>query len=173
MKNTNEDELQFVARHYEENALNADSAWQRFRLKTGQATHRLSAPVHRLSASTRRIAASVSIALIVGGSVACGFWYHRQQAALLDAPAASETAATTSYRYLQPSEESIILKYNDAPIEEVLCELSSYYGRTIVLQSASASGRHISGEIEATSLEEVVEILEATLDVEIEIQDEN
>lgn len=173
MKNINEDELQFVARHYEENALNADSAWQRFRSITGRKMHNISAPTRRLSISTRRIAASVSIALIVGGSVACGFWYHRQQAALLDASTTAPTAATTSYRYLQPNEESIILKYNDAPIEEVLSELSSYYGHTVVLQSASASGRQISGEIEATSLEEVVEILEATLDVEIEIQDEN
>lgn len=173
MKNINEDELQFVARHYEENALNADSAWQRFRSITGRKMHSISAPTRRLSISTRRVAASVSIALIVGGSVACGFWYSRQQAALLDTPTTAPTAVNASYRYLQPNEESIILKYNDAPIEEVLSELSSYYGRTIVLQSASASGRQISGEIEATSLEEVVEILEATLDVEIEIQDEN
>lgn len=163
MKEINEDELQFVARHYEEKALDTDRAWKRFRMLTGQNTH-------RINASTRRIAASVSIALIVGASLACGVWYARHWNASPTTPEVQTTTANMPFRYLQPAGDSIILKYDNAPIEDVLSELSAYYGREVVLQDASEKGRRIAGEIEATSLEEVVEILEATLDIEIEIQ---
>lgn len=165
MKETNENELEFVARHYEEDALNTSRAWRRFQQRVG-------VPLTRRTAF-RRIAASVGIMLIVGASLACGFWYVRRQATLLEAPEAPTSSVNAPYRFLQTKDESIVLKYDNAPIEDVLGELSTYYDRRIVLQSASASGRHISGEIEATSLEEVVEILEATLDVEIEIRNEN
>lgn len=177
MKEFNEDELQFVARHYEEKALDTDRAWKRFRMLTGQNTHRINASTHRInastrriSASTRRIAASVSIALIVGASLACGVWYARHWNASPTTPEVQTTTANMPFRYLQPAGDSIILKYDNAPIEDVLSELSAYYGREVVLQDASEKGRRIAGEIEATSLEEVVEILEATLDIEIEIQ---
>lgn len=190
MKEINDDELQFVARHYAENSLDADSAWQRFSQQTappvpsedGSPERRplwatltgawagRAGGTPRLSTATRRIAASVSIALIVGASVACGFWFSHQQTAAPDAPAAPSATVATPYRYLQVKDESIVLKYDNAPINDVLSELSTHYGRTLVLQSASASDRSISGEIEATSLEEVVDILEATLDIEIEIQ---
>lgn len=170
MKEINEDELQFVARHYEEKALDTDRAWKRFRMLTGQNTHRINASTRRISASTRRIAASVSIALIVGASLACGVWYARHWNVSPTTPEVQTTTANMPFRYLQPAGDSIILKYDNAPIEDVLSELSAYYGREVVLQDASEKGRRIAGEIEATSLEEVVEILEATLDIEIEIQ---
>lgn len=187
MKEINDDELQFVVRHYEEGALDTDRAWKRFRQHTGGSAResggvrRLSLPMRRLSLPMRRIAASVSIALIVGGSIACGLWYVRQQTAT-EATETTATTVATSYRYLQPRAESIVLKYDSAPIGDVLSELSSYYHCELTLQAPSTSGescpsqeelaidRCISGEIEATSLEEVIEILEATLDVEIEIK---
>lgn len=184
MKEINEDELQFVVHHYEEGALDTDRALQRLRQHApvsagesgGEAPH--STGTRRLSMPIRRIAASVSIAFIVGASVACGFWYARQQT--ISSPQSPDYSLLPSpsslkkpYRYLQPKAESIVLKYDNAPIDDVLSELSSYYGRTLVLQSPSASHHSISGEIEATSLEEVVEILEATLDIDIEIQNKN
>lgn len=180
MKETNDDELQFVVHHYEEGALDTDRAWKRFRQHTGGSA-RESGGVRRLSLPMRRIAASVSIALIVGGSIACGLWYVRQQTAT-EATETTATTVATSYRYLQPRAESIVLKYDSAPIGDVLSELSSYYHCELTLQATpsladsgssengTTTDRRISGEIEATSLEEVIEILEATLDVEIEIK---
>lgn len=165
MKEINDDELQFVARHYEEDALDAERALRTVRQRMGRGTHRLSSAV-------RRIAASVGIMLIVGASIACGFWYTRQQANLLDAPEAPAASVNAPYRYLQTNDESVVLKYDNAPIADVLDELSAYYGHKLVLQG-SAAERRISGELEATSLEEVVEILEATLDVHIEIEPQN
>lgn len=188
MKEINDDELQFVVRHYEEGALDTDRAWKRFRLRT-HAPAREGGEVHQFSPlrndrgwlSFRRIAASVSIAFIVGASVASGLWYVRQQTTADEASTTTTPATTIPYRYLQPQAESIVLKYDNAPLDDVLDELSSYYGRTITWHADYSTNsadspqnetapRHISGEIEATSLEEVIEILEATLDVEIEIQ---
>lgn len=171
MKEINDDELQFVARHYEENALDSDRAWRRLRQRTGSKHRRTFALAGAgWSTSARRTAAAASILLIVGASVACGIWYVRQQAATPDVPAPTATAPTAPYRYITPKAESIVLKYDNAPIDDVLRELSSYYGRQLVLLGETTRSRCISGEIEATSLEEVVEILEATLDVKIELR---
>lgn len=166
MNAINDDELQFVARHYKADSLNADRAWKRFSMTTGRGTLRVSPPARRLGPATRRIAASVGIALIVSASVACGFWYARQQAD--SSPLPPTSSLNTPYRYLQPRAESIVLKYDNAPIDDVLSELSDYYGRELALKTAPR--RRISGEIEATSLEEVVEVLEATLDIKIEMK---
>lgn len=160
MKEINDDELQFVARHYEEDAFDTERALRSVRQRSGH-----SMPI-------RRIAATVGITLIVGASLACGFWYSRRQAAVLDAPEAPAASVNAPYRYLQTKDESVVLKYDNAPIADVLGELSAYYGCALVLQD-SATDRCISGEIEATTLEEVVEILEATLDVHIEIEPQN
>lgn len=183
MKEVNEDELQFVARHYEEEALDTERVWRTLRQRTGHVTSHLGSAARR-GLSFRRVAAAVGVLLVVGASIACGFWYSRQQKPVDTMPAATSTPIVdTPYRYLQTKDESIVLKYDNAPIADVLGELSTYYGRELVLKGApagtpsetsdgegSGGGRRITGEIEATSLTEVVEILEATLDVEIEIQ---
>lgn len=171
MKEINDDELQFVARHYEKNTLDSDRAWRSLRQRTGsqhRRTFSLFGPER--SPFARRTAAAASILLIVGASVACGIWYVRQQTPTPDVPATTATAPTTPYRYITPKAESIVLKYDNAPIDDVLRELSTYYSRPLVLVDETAHDRCISGEIEATSLEEVVEILEATLDVKIELR---
>lgn len=166
MKEINEDELGFVARHYVDDALNTDRAWQRFRQLTAADT---TPSRRRLSPAMRRIAASVSIALIVGASVACGVWYASGWNA---AEAPTEGAAANAplpYRYVQPKDEGVVLKYDNAPIDDVLSELEAHYGRRLTLQTA-AEDRYISGEIEASTLEEIIEILEETLDIKIEMK---
>ena len=117
----------------------------------------------------RRIAASVSIALIVGASVACGVWYASGWNAA-EAPTEGATAnAPLPYRYVQPKDEGVVLKYDNAPINDVLSELEAHYGRRLTLQTV-AEDRCISGEIEASTLEEIIEILEETLDIKIEMK---
>lgn len=89
----------------------------------------------------------------------------------------------TSYRYLREEGESIVLRYDNAPIGDVLDELSAYYGRELALQplglkqaqSTIGDGQRqgglcISGEIEAASLEEAIDVLETTLDIKIDIR---
>lgn len=54
--------------------------------------------------------------------------------------------------------------YDDAPLEDVLDELSAVFGRKA---SCTAQGRRLSGEFSADSLEDAVSLIEATLDVKV------
>ncbi len=66
MKKINDDELHFVVKHYKENRLNADAAWIKLKLKTGNKQTRTLWKSVSVAASVLLIA-SIAIACIVFG----------------------------------------------------------------------------------------------------------
>ena len=56
--------------------------------------------------------------------------------------------------------------YNDTPLEEVLKEIGSVFGRRI---SCDEGGRCLSGEFSADNLEDAVSLIEATLDIKLKL----
>ncbi len=155
MKDINEKELQFVADRYEPDALDVEKALRRFQERAGIAPAR----------SWRHIVAVVSMVMLVGGALACGLWYsQRQRAEVLT----ESVAPAPRYRILKAQgEQSVLLQYDNEPIGNVLRELSAYYGKRL---STKESHRRITGEIEATSLDEVIVILETTLHIKISVK---
>lgn len=153
MKNINEEELQFVAKHYKQNSLDADSAWKRFVKRTG----------YKSTDKYRRIAVAASVCVVFGIAIAGGIWY----ANTIETTPSVTVPVSPEYRFIKKHGKTVILKYDNEPIGNVLKELSAYYGKQI---STSDSTRRISGEIEASSMEEIVEILEVTLNISIEVK---
>lgn len=153
MKNINEKELQFVAKHYKQNSLDADSAWKRFVKRTG----------YKSTDKYRRIAVAASVCVVFGIAIAGGIWY----ANTIETTPSVTVPVSPEYRFIKKHGKTVILKYDNEPIGNVLKELSAYYGKQI---STSDSTRRISGEIEAASMEEIVEILEVTLNISIEVK---
>lgn len=153
MKNINEEELQFVAKHYKQNSLDADSAWKRFVKRTG----------YKSTDKYRRIAVAASVCVVFGIAIAGGIWY----ANTIETTPTVTVPVSPEYRFIKKHGKTVILKYDNEPIGNVLKELSAYYGKQI---STSDSTRRISGEIEAASMEEIVEILEVTLNISIEVK---
>lgn len=153
MKNINEEELQFVAKHYKQNSLDADSAWKRFVKRTG----------YKSTDKYRRIAVAASVCVVFGIAIAGGIWY----ANTIETTPSVTVPVSPEYRFIKKHGKTVILKYDNEPIGNVLKELSAYYGKQI---STSDSTRRISGEIEAASMEEIVEILEVTLNISIEVK---
>ena len=159
MNHLNDKDLDFVARHYKEDALSPGQAWQTFTRRTGYKPSR---------STSRRWIAAACVAAVFTTAIAGALWLSHQSN-----PPSTTTAVTTplpsapDYRILQQKTGGIILRYNKEEIGNVLKELSTYYGKTL---STTEPERRISGEIEATSLEEVVEILESTLNIHISVQ---
>jgi len=60
-----------------------------------------------------------------------------------------------------------VFTFEDAPISDVLSQISSYYG---VRLTTSDSSKRVSGEFEAGRLEDVIELLEDLLGIKIEIE---
>ena len=59
-----------------------------------------------------------------------------------------------------------VFHYENTPLEEVLRELSSHFGRTL---RTDAHDRRLTGEFEGEELEEIVSLIESALDIHIVI----
>lgn len=159
MNEINEKDLVFVARHYESGKLNVENAWQRYRMRTGRG--RKTVPHYK--------AIAASVALVLGLSVALAFnWtaifhpVHTEQ----PQPETTEVAETTT-PLIEKKDSTVVLKYYNEPIGKILAELSSYYGKTITTDHPD---RRVSGELEASSLDEIIDVLEMTLNIKIDVR---
>lgn len=155
MKDFDKNTLDFIIQHYDEGGLDTERALRQFEQRAGIAPRR----------SWRHIAAVAALVMVVGGALACGLWYGLQEQA---EEQAENVVANTDYRILkQKDEHTILLRYDNEPIGNVLHELSTYYKKEL---STKENQRRISGEIEASSLEEIIVILETTLNIKIQVK---
>lgn len=155
MNQINEEEIKFVTKHYKENALDTDKAWKTFAKKTGYKS------ANRYS----RTAVAAAACLVFGVAIGSGIWYANMYSS--NDTTTTEASTKPEYRFIKKSGKNIILKYDNESIGNVLKELSSYYGKQI---TSDDNDRHISGEIEASSMDEIIEILELTLNINIEVK---
>lgn len=155
MKDFDKNTLDFIIQHYDEGGLDTERALRQFEQRAGIAPRR----------SWRHIAAVAALVMVVGGALACGLWYGLQEQA---EEQAENVVANTDYRILkQKDDHTILLRYDNEPIGNVLHELSTYYKKEL---STKENQRRISGEIEASSLEEIIVILETTLNIKIQVK---
>lgn len=158
MKKINDDELHFVVKHYKENRLNADAAWIKLKLKAG-------------NKQTRTLWKSVSVAasvlLIASIAIACIVIGYNHYKSVPQQPN-NQIIPVVDTLYITENTDSIkVFKFNGESIGKVLKELSTYYGKNL---STADSTKVLSGEIEATSCEDAVSIIEGTLDIKIVVK---
>lgn len=84
----------------------------------------------------------------------CGMLTHGDEMPVVSRPAFPNPSAWATGKFV----------YRNTPIEEVLKELSLYYGTPLY---SSAHYRTITGEFKADSLEEIITLIEKTLDIKI------
>ena len=65
----------------------------------------------------------------------------------------------------EDSDTTDVFSFNHTPINEVLGELSRHYHTQL---SASDTTKSVTGEIEASSVEDAIEVLQTTLGIKIE-----
>ena len=146
---TDEDELTFVAKYYQEGHFDEKKAWRRLR-------QRLPHPRKRLAT----VAAASLIACAVVAGLLTGHVRTRK-------PSAREITVTEAADSLAQTGQTVstkVFRYENTPIKDVLDELSAYYHTPL---EASDTTRRVTGEIEAASLEEAIDVLEKTLDLKI------
>lgn len=145
MNDIRENELEFVSRHYRKGALNTNKAWRSFMTRSGRTSIML----------FPRKSIVASIAFVLGLSVALAFSWNTIFPQEPDTP------------MIEVKSGIVILKYDNEPIGNVLKELSAHYGKTVTTADPT---RRISGELEASSLDEIVAILETTLNIKINVE---
>lgn len=84
----------------------------------------------------------------------CGMLAHGDEMPVVSRPAFPNPSAWATGKFI----------YRNTPIEEVLKELSLYYGTPLY---SSAHYRTITGEFKTDNLEEIIALIEKTLDIKI------
>ena len=146
---TDEDELRFVTKHYQEGRLDEKKAWRRLQQQLPHPRKRLAT-----MAAASLIACAVVAGLLTG-------YVHFRRTATQDT---TVTKTTDSIAPTEQTDSTKVFRYENTPITEVLRELSAYYRTPL---EANDTTRRVTGEIEAASLEELTEVLEKTLDLKI------
>lgn len=158
MNEMREEELRFVAKHYREDRLDTRKAWRRLLMSQGRQ------PGNR----RKWVAVAASIALAIGIAVACVLVNTpRPMLPPAVSPKDSVKVGPDSVA-TKPSADSIrVFHFQDEPVMQALEEVGQYYGKVL---SASDTAKHVSGDIQAGTLEETVDILEQTLGVNITVK---
>ena len=155
MNNINDDELRFVVKHYKPNCIDTKRAWQRFKAMRGVAT-----------SNRRKIAVAASIILAVGIAVAAGIvGYHHYMLPRKPMPKLIPVDTAYVIEDYEDSDTTDVFSFNHTPVNEVLGELSRHYHTQL---SASDTTKSVTGEIEASSVEDAIEVLQTTLGIKIE-----
>lgn len=154
MKTINEDELRFVAKHYKGGRLNTAKAWKKYRTLSGQ-TER---------GKMKRFAIAASILFMATMAIACIYWTQNHRIPI--SHDTEETVPMDTTENMKKINNIKVFRYENQPINYVLKDLSQYYGHKL---SANDTTKHLTGELQADSLEVVVDMLEETLDIKISI----
>lgn len=157
MKKINENELDFVVKHYKEDRINTEAAWKKFKKRN---------VIMKSRKSWKSISVAASVLIITSAAIACIVLGYRP---FKSAPKATHSATIqTDTAPAKVVDKKIkVFKFDKEPIGKVLKKLSAYYGKSL---STTDSTKVLSGEIEATSCEDMVSIIESTLDIKITME---
>ena len=153
MQDHADNKLEFVLKHYREGKFDTKKAVSEFHAATdGQA-----APSRRWALTFATAFASVAIVFAAGfGITKTISIHHKQQENIEMQPALNPDVATTH-----------VFVYENAPLSDVLGELSDYFGCTV---KCSQTRKHLTATFPDDDLDLIVSIIESVLDVDITVE---
>lgn len=152
--NINDDELQFVLDHYKPGCLDTERAWQRLQDTPGMRRH-----------ARRRFAVAMAWAAAFGLAAAAGITGYSVYMLSPDhAPHGNVAVPIRSDSTQCDADTTDIFYFDNTPVNEALGAISQQYG---VQLSASDTTKRVSGEIEASTVDEAIGLLETTVGIKI------
>ena len=146
--------IDFVTRSYQEGRFNTDEAIRRFHSKVGD--KRVHSGGKKWWAAVAAVFASVFV-LFAGGYGIYGIVQTRSMKAQKFEPKVEEQSSASHF-----------FVFDNTPLNEVLDELSSYYGRSL---TAPSTDKRLTASFPEDDLEVVVATIEAALDIDIVISE--
>lgn len=148
-----DNKLDFVLKHYRERKFDTKKAITEFHA----ATDRQGAPNRRWALTFATAFASVAIVFAAGFGITRAVANHHKQ---------QEKAGVQLV--LNPDVSSThVFIYEDAPLQDVMSELSGYFGCTV---SCPQTRKHLTATFPDDDLDLIVSIIESVLDVEITVE---
>ena len=160
MKKNKEDDLQFVVDHYKTGHKNVDNAWKEFKGMSGITQ----------SGSRKRLHVAASIAFAAVMEVAATMFVVRsisngspKSSPNIERPL-PDTVSKAKTDTVKTKKGTVVFHFDHTPANAAIRKVSDYYG---VGLTASDTTKMVTGEIEAHNINEAIDMLEATLGIEI------
>ena len=152
MKDSFDKELDFVAGRYSDDKFDAERAVRRFHSSDKVA------PRRRWMATAAAVAASVAVVFAAGYGIVNVVSHEKA--------AEEEVSDRTSVR--NPDEAPVrVFVYEDAPVEDVLKELSEHFGCTL---TTPPTEKHLTATFPDDDLDVIVSIISSVLDIDITVE---
>lgn len=152
MLNFNDDNLTFVLKYYSPDRLDTLSAVRRFKESVGMEEH----PSRRWSTSLAAMLGTAAVAF-------AGYRLVNDRKAVETSEEQAVMEQTTA-----PDGKEWRFVYTDIPLEDILAELSEYYGCTL---STEAEGRRLTASFHDDGIDVIIPLIEAALGIEIEVKE--
>ena len=149
MKELNDPDLEFVARHYETQRFDTRAARARFHARTSQTTI-------RRRWWTTAAAAAASVALLFAAGYGIRSWLREETV-----PAAHDQPA------LQQETGQHVFVFENTPVDQVLSELSDHYGCTL---TTPPTDKCLTATFPEEDLVTIIPLIDAALDISITVQ---
>lgn len=151
MTDFNETDLSFVARRYREGRYDTRKAIARF-----HETNKVTTPRRRWWATAA--AAAASIVLVFAAGYGIRTWVRNAQ----------EPSPVEQQLTLNPNvAETHLFVYENAPLDQVLAELSAYYGCTL---TADPTDKRLTATFPDDDIELIISTIEAALQIKITLE---
>lgn len=149
MTEFNEKDLEYVTRRYRPDKYDTRRAIRRFHAQTDTVVHR------RWWVTAAAAAASVVLVFAAGYGIRSWVWN-------------AEVPAQVQQPALNPNVSQMhVFVYENAPLDQVLAELSSYYDCTL---KAPATDKRLTATFPDDDIELIVSLIESALNIQITIE---
>ncbi|MBQ9645317.1 MAG: DUF4974 domain-containing protein [Prevotella sp.] len=152
--------LDFVLRHYREDALDTTDALHSVQARAGMQPPRRPSP-------WRWVAVAASLLCLV--AVAAVLTVFRPTPSAPSPVAQSTSVAAAVQPDTTTATAPMTFHFDDTPLPEVLEALSAHYGVTLTTDRPE---QHLTGDFDADSLTTVIRMIEEVLDVKISLRQE-
>ena len=160
MKKNKEDELQFVVDHFKTGHKDVGTAWKEFTGMSGITQ----------SGSRKRPLVAASIAFAAVMAVAATMFVVRSigNGSPKSSPnierALPDTVSKAKTDTVKTKKGPVVFYFDHTPVNAAIRKVSDFYGVSL---TASDTTKMVTGEIEAHNINEAIDMLEATLGIEI------
>mgnify|MGYP006920942880 CR=1 FL=1 len=153
MNENNEKELKFVVKNYRQGRLNTEKAWDKFSEISGVANRKRQWRKYSVAASFTFFICAAMACIIIFKETPSGVHKNKEK-----------TEKVPHKQDVHSEKETKVFTFDNTPINIALKEISDYYGCEL---TAEDSTKCVSGEIESTSPDNAIAVLEATLNIKI------
>ncbi len=155
MNDNNDKELEFVAKSYKQGRLDTDKAWVKFSKATG---------IVRKKRQLKKYAVAVSLTFFICAAMACIVIFKEANSKVHQNKEKTEAVRHKQNVHSRKAKRTKVFSFENTPINIALKEISDYYGCELTTEDST---KCVSGEIESTSPDDAIAVLEATLNIKI------